>query len=79
MSRAVKTRSRKDVYIEFTKENYERLQKITRKTGLKWERVVDMILECELDIIEYSVRKRKKLAKRLKIRPTLGFLYNHRF
>ena len=75
----MKTRKCKEVYIEFSKENYDGLQKIAKKTGLKWERVVDIILACETDIIEYSARMRKKLAKRLKIRPTRNFLYKPRF
>ncbi len=69
----------REVEIELTKESYEGLQKMAQKTGLPWEEVVDMILGCELDIIEYSARMRKKLAKRLKIKPTKRFLYKPRF
>lgn len=75
----VKTRKRKAVFIELTRENHERLEKVAKKTGLKWEQVVDMILACEVDIIEYSAHKRKKLAEQLKIRPTKSFLYKPRF
>ena len=75
----MKARKFKEVYIEFTQENYKGLQKIARKNGLKWERVVDMILECEVGIIEHSAQVRRKLAKRLKIKPTRKFLYKPRF
>ena len=75
----MKTRKRKAVYIRVTKENYDRLQIVALKTGLKWKQVVDLMLECEVDIIEYAAHKRKKLAKRLKIRPTQNFLYKPRF
>lgn len=75
----MKTKKCKEVWIEFTKENYEGLKKIAKKTGLKWEQVVDMILACEVDIIEYSALMRKKLAKRLKIKPTKRFLYKPKF
>jgi predicted DNA-binding ribbon-helix-helix protein len=73
----VKTRKTKEVEgVKLSKENYDGLKKIAKKSGLKLGQVVDMILECELDIIEYVVWKREKLAKQLKIKPTLGFLYH---
>ncbi len=75
----MKRKKYKEVEIEFSRENYEGLQKIAQKTGMKWERVADIILACETDIIWYSARRRKKLAKRLKIRPTPEFLYKPRF
>lgn len=75
----MKTRKRKAVFIELTRENHEKLEKVAQKNGLKWEQVVDRILACEVDIIEYSARMRKKLAKRLKIKPTKRFLYKPRF
>lgn len=65
--------------MELTRENHEGLEKVVQKTGLKLEQVVDMILACEVDIIEYSARMRKKLAKRLKVKPTKRLLYKPRF
>lgn len=75
----MKKRKHKAIFIKLTRENHEKLERVSQKIGLKWERVVDMILACEVDIIEYSAQKRKKLAKRLKIRPTKSFLYKPRF
>ena len=72
-------KKRKEVYVELTQKNYEKLQKVAQRTGLKWEQVATMIIECEVDIIKYSAQMRKKLAKRLKIRPTRKFLYKPRF
>jgi len=73
----VKTRKHKEVEIEISKENYEGLKKIAKKNGLKWEQVANMILKCELDIVEYIVWKRFKLLKRLKIEPTTKRLYHN--
>ena len=72
----MKTRKDRKDHIELTKENYEGLKKITDKSDLKLEEVVEMILRCELDIVEYSAWRRIKLAKRMKIKPTLKFLYH---
>ena len=71
----MKTRKSKEAEIELTKENWEALEGVSRKTGLKMEKIVDMILGCEMATIMYAVSERKKLAKRLKIRATRRFLY----
>ncbi len=75
----MKIRKPKAVYIELSKENYEELQRIAKKIGLKGEQVANLILECEVDIMEYSAWKRKRLAKWLEIRPTRSFIYRSRF
>jgi len=73
----VKTKKCKEVEVEFSRENYEWLKKIAMKNHLKLEQVVNAILRCELDIIEYAAWKRFKLLKRLKIEPTAKRLYHH--
>lgn len=64
------------IEIEISKENYKKLQEVARRNGLKWETVVEMILDCEVDIGSYLMLARMKLAKRLKIKPTKQFLFN---
>ena len=73
----VKTKKCKEVEVEFSRENYEWLKKIAMKNHLKLEQVVNAILRCELDIIEYAAWKRFKLLKWLKIEPTAKRLYHH--
>lgn len=73
----MKTIKRKEAEVELSRENYEWLKKTTIKNGLKLEQVVNAILLCELDIIEYVVWKRFKLLKRLKIKPTTKRLYHN--
>ena|SRR3989344_3877016 len=73
----VKTRKRKEAEVRLSRENYEWLKKIAMKNGLKLEQVVNAILLCELDIIEYVAWKRLKLLKRLKIELTTKRLYHH--
>lgn len=73
----MKTRKRKDAEIELSRENYEWLKTTAKKNGLKLEQVVNTILLCELDIIEYVAWKRLKLLKRLKIEPTTKRLYHN--
>lgn len=68
---------RKEVEVELSRENYKWLKKIAKKNGLKWEQVANMILACELDIVEYVAWKRAKLLKQLKIKPTAERLYHH--
>lgn len=63
-------------YVELTEENYKGIKKIAKESGLASREVVDSILQCELDIIEYAAWKREKLAKRLKIEPTPRFLFH---
>ena len=72
----MKTGKRKEAEIRLTKENYNGLKVIAKKSGLKLEQVVDIILACELDIMEYVAWKRLKLLKRLKIEPTTKRLYH---
>lgn len=73
----MKIRKSKEVEVELLKENYEWLKKIAKKNGLKWEQVANMILVCELDVVEYVAWKRAKLLKQLKIEPTAERLYHH--
>lgn len=72
----MKTRKSNEGQVELSKENYEGLKKIAKKNELKLTQIVDMILACELDITEYLLWRRIKLAKQLQIKPTLRFLYH---
>ncbi len=75
----MKIRKRKEVEIELSKENYEGLKKIAKKSGLKWQQVANIILVCELDITAYIILRRSELFKRLKIKPTKKLLFHRIF
>ena len=70
----MKTRKRKQAYVEVSEECYSGLQEIAQNSPLKLEKVASLILRCEMKIIRYSTRKRKKLARRLKIGSTQELL-----
>lgn len=63
--------------IKLTQKSDKLLRKAAKKSGLKPEKVLNLMLKCEVDIAYYAMSKRLKLFKRLKIEPTveqlLGF------
>ncbi|KKT81401.1 MAG: hypothetical protein A3B99_01645 [Candidatus Yanofskybacteria bacterium RIFCSPHIGHO2_02_FULL_44_12b] len=63
------------VDLELSKEAWKELERIARRSKLTTGKVVDLILGAEMDIIEYQVRRRKRLAKRLKTRFPKCVLY----
>ncbi|OGM99844.1 MAG: hypothetical protein A2650_00230 [Candidatus Yanofskybacteria bacterium RIFCSPHIGHO2_01_FULL_41_53] len=65
----------KFVSLELTKDAWKKLDSIAKKNGLSWEKVVKLILKCELDTVKYRVQRRKKLAKRLKTKFSRELLY----
>lgn len=73
---AMRKRKPREVEIKISLENHKKLQKVAKRAGLKWERVVDMILSCEVSILNYALSVRAKVAKKLKIKPTENFLYH---
>ncbi|OGM97422.1 MAG: hypothetical protein A2817_00715 [Candidatus Yanofskybacteria bacterium RIFCSPHIGHO2_01_FULL_39_8b] len=64
--------------IRLTKKSDRLLRKTAKRSGLKSEKVLNLILKCEVDIAYYSMSKRLKLFKRLKIKPTLEKLLGFR-
>ena len=71
----MKTKKLKELEIEISGECYDYLRAIAKKSGLKIAQVVDIILRCELDVTRNAVRIRRSAAKKLKIKPTIKFLY----
>lgn len=69
-------RKPREVEIEISQENYRKLQKVAKKAGLKWQEVVNMILDSEISIFNYIVLTRMVLASKLKIKSTERFLYH---
>lgn len=65
----------REVEIEISQESYKKLQKVAKRTGLKWEGVLDTILRCEISIINYALSARIEAARKLKIKLTGNFLY----
>ena len=66
------------VEVRLTKKHAGLLREAAKKCGLKPGKVLNLILECEVDISYYAMNKRLKLFKRLKIEPTLEKLLGFR-
>lgn len=70
-----KMRKVKRVEIRISARNLKKLRAIAKRNGLKWTKVLEMILKCELDIAEYVAWKRVRLLNNLKLKLDLNFLY----
>ena len=57
--------------VELGKSEAKLVRAVSKRTGLKPEKVLGLILRCEVDIAWYAMSKRLKVFKRLKIEPTV--------
>ena len=67
------------VELELSEDGWKKIDRLAKKSGLKQEKVANLIIGAELDIIQYQVRRRKRLAKRLKTRFPKRVLYMKSF
>lgn len=64
----MKRKNAKELQIDLnlSKENWMALDEIAKKNKMKTSQIIDAILECELDIVEYIIKRRSRLCRKLK-------------
>ena len=75
----VKKSKKAQVEVELTlsENQWSYLDELAEKNKITTEELVNLILDCEMDIMYFAVKKRKELAKRLKGKADKGYLFSH--
>ena len=72
-----KRKQEKCVWVRVSPEVDNFFKDVAKKNGISKKKVIELILECELDIVEYAVFSRRRFARRLGLLPTKKFLYRN--
>jgi len=66
---------KKLVEVRISGESNRLLKMASKRSGLTPKKVLNLILECEINIAWHVMARRRKLYKRLKIKPTVEQLF----